>query len=90
MNHEDIFKLLKVTSKNIIFGSQEIIEKLKPIVPDAKFYGPGSSKLYIDNINSDLPQEKLIKHTVDGIMSYGGKGCVSLSGVVDIYRTNLL
>ena len=82
MNHEDIFKLLKVTSKNIIFGSQEIIEKLKPIVPDAKFYGPGSSKLYIDNINSDLPQEKLIKHTVDGIMSYGGKGCVSLSGVV--------
>jgi len=80
--HENVYKILKSTSKQIIFGSREIIEEFRKYFPYAKYYGPGSSKLLVDNVNDDFLQERIVKHAIEGILSYGGRGCVSLSSVI--------
>jgi len=46
-----------------------------------KYYGPGSSKLFVDE-DSGVDFDKVVTHAIDGIMSYGGKGCISISSII--------
>lgn len=79
--HEITSKLISNSSKSILFGAKNTLEQYEKVFPNVKYYGPGSSKLFIDE-NNDIPKEEIIRHAVEGMMSYGGKGCISLSGII--------
>lgn len=87
--HELTGQILAKTHKGIMFGSQQIIDVYKKMYPSIKYYGPGSSKVFVD-VDEYPDMKKNVNHIVNGVISYGGKGCVSLSGVIltkDGYQT---
>lgn len=80
-DHSITHRILSTTSKGLLFGSKDIIQSYKKMFPKIKYYGPGSSKLFIDeDINKDF--DRIVNHAIEGILSYGGKGCISLSAIV--------
>ncbi|WP_273325291.1 aldehyde dehydrogenase family protein [Vallitalea guaymasensis] len=80
-NHKITNKILSTTSKGILFGSSDVIDRYKKGFPNVKYYGPGSSKLFVDE-DSGVDFDKVVTHAIDGIMSYGGKGCISISSII--------
>lgn len=79
--HELTGRILSHVQKGIMFGSQQIIDVYKKMYPYVKYYGPGSSKVFVD-VEEYSDMKKNVNHVVNGVMSYGGKGCVSLSAAI--------
>ncbi|MFP4115657.1 MAG: aldehyde dehydrogenase family protein [Candidatus Aenigmatarchaeota archaeon] len=71
--------LVNETDKGIVFGGPDIKERYQGN-PDIKAFGPGNSKIYIDE--DFVGEDMALDLAKNSMMKDGGRGCINISQVV--------
>ncbi|MFB6216119.1 MAG: aldehyde dehydrogenase family protein, partial [Candidatus Aenigmatarchaeota archaeon] len=72
-------ELIGNTDKGIVFGGEEMEEKYEG-KEDVKTFGPGNSKIYVDEDYVD--EDIALELAESSMMRDGGRGCINISQVV--------